>query len=86
MDNLQPNRSQKEAWTGYGRAYTLAVQMALGMGGFTAGGYFLGLKTGCRKAGAVLGAAAGFAYILYEAWKQLRQMDQKKNAKSKSMD
>lgn len=55
-----------------GDAWTLAVQMALLLGGCTMGGWYLGQRMGGRTGWTLAGAALGFVVSLYEVWKRCR--------------
>ena len=66
-DSSQVMRSAGDAWT-------LGIQLGLILFGCTAGGWYLGRKSGHPVPWVIGGAALGFLLSLYETWKLCRRL------------
>jgi hypothetical protein len=55
-------------------AMTLGVDIAVGFGVLTLGGYWLDQRRGGGMGWTLAGAAAGFLYGAYEVWKTVRAL------------
>jgi hypothetical protein len=59
---------------GVGRALSLGFDLAVGVGLFTFGGYWLDQRRGGGQRWTLIGLGAGVLYAAYEFWKALRDL------------
>lgn len=62
---------------GMGRALALGFDLAVGVGLFTFGGYWLDRRHGGGQRWTLIGLGAGVLYAAYEFWKVLRDLQER---------
>jgi hypothetical protein len=72
---LQPDANPKKAMSLFGRAFGLALDMAVGMLAFTLLGHYVDQKRGGGRGWTLTGMFVGLLYGAYEVWKVVRQIE-----------